>query len=161
METAPKPKKNIDKLRNKTQALYGEIGETYCPALKGKVHFSAEGFNHLLYSGKRERTADIQEVKLQLVRFVNELISTTATIQEQDERQEMVHKKRYKKLSKEWSVIRYWGFVAIIRNKRIKVVIRQVDKGPYHFWSVMPAWRTNRFQGHRVVNHAKGSLAND
>jgi hypothetical protein len=99
--------------------------------------------------------------KLNLLPMIEELVNMTATIQEHDERRELIHKKRHKKVSKEMSSVKYWGFVAIVKNKRFKVVVRRIDEGPYHFWSVIPAWRTNRFQGHRLVSNSKGDLAQD
>lgn len=152
---------NIDRIRAKAKAKYDALGIVRCPALSGKVHFTSEGFNHLRYAGKRERPINVQVMKLSLVGYINEILSITTTIQEHDERRELIHKKRYKKLSKEWSTIRYWGFVAIIRDKRIKVVVRQIDDGAFHFWSVIPAWKISRYQGHRVLNHAKGNLVED
>lgn len=57
---------------------------------------------------------------------------------------------------KRGKVCRYWAFEAVVNNRRIKVIIRQIGNGKKHFWSVIPAWRRVRGE---VVN-AKGNLAN-
>jgi len=43
--------------------------------------------------------------------------------------------------------VRYWGIIAIIEGRKIKVIIRKIgDNGALHFWSVVPAWTTNRYR---------------
>ncbi|OGK46106.1 hypothetical protein A3A93_06635 [Candidatus Roizmanbacteria bacterium RIFCSPLOWO2_01_FULL_38_12] len=42
-------------------------------------------------------------------------------------------------------IYRYFAFEAVVENRRIKVIIRQVGNGNKHFWSVIPAWRRDRF----------------
>jgi len=44
---------------------------------------------------------------------------------------------------------------AVINDRRIKVVIRQVGNGQKHFWSVIPAWRKDRFG---IINARKKNL---
>jgi len=43
------------------------------------------------------------------------------------------------------TIYHFWAFEAVVDNRRIKVVVRQVGKGKKHFWSVIPAWRKTRF----------------
>ena len=41
---------NYEKIREDTQNFYKQIGAIRCPALNNElVHFTAEGFNHLIY----------------------------------------------------------------------------------------------------------------
>jgi hypothetical protein len=144
--------KSIDKLKENAQAEYNSIGAVNCPYLHAKVHFTSEGFNHLRYSKGRERTLAIQEAKLKLISKAKKLIEITTTVQEYTEGRELIHKKRYKKLSKEWSEVSYWG---------LKVLVKRVDEGKHIFWSVIPVWRTTNFQGIKVVNKSRGDLAED
>jgi len=50
---------------------------------------------------------------------------------------------------------KFWAFEAVINDRRIKVVIRQVGNGQKHFWSVIPAWRKDRFG---IINARKKNL---
>jgi len=52
----------------------------------------------------------------------------------------------------------FWTFEAVIDNRRIKVIIRQVGNGKKHFWSVIPTWRKDRFG---VLNAQKRKLEED
>ena len=59
---------NYDKLREDAHKFYGTIGSVAAPALGGeRVHFSAEGFNHLIFKGarsEREKSSQILRFKL-------------------------------------------------------------------------------------------------
>ena len=70
------------------------------------------------------------------------------------------HKKERLKTMK---VVRYWAFVAIIKNyqRRIKIVIKQVGNGHIHFWSIIPYWNTKHYKDVTRIILAKGDLSKD
>ena len=47
--------------------------------------------------------------------------------------------------SRKMEEVCYWGLVAIVREKKIKIraVLRRVGDGPITFWSVMPFSKLN------------------
>ncbi len=51
--------------------------------------------------------------------------------------------------------MKYWAFEGVVDKRRIKVVIRQKGKGLKHFFSVIPAWRKDRFGN---IKNARGDL---
>ncbi|TSC55463.1 MAG: Uncharacterized protein Greene071421_275 [Parcubacteria group bacterium Greene0714_21] len=154
---------NYEKLREDARNFYKTLGFVRCPALNNEVvHFDAEGFNHLVYKGKRrERNRNDQITKFKLLPKTKTVIEISTTYQEYDESLIEVAKQRFKKTVQETSTVRYWGFVAIIQNFRIKVIVRQIGNGQKHFWSVIPAWRTGQYRDIKVVSMAKGDLAED
>lgn len=154
--------KEFEKLKAETEAFYGAVGTIKCPALSGgRIHFTSEGFNHLRYSKGRARSLVDQAAKFRLLKKAKILLATTTTIQEYSERMEEIHRKRYKKLSKEWYMVGYWGFIAIINGTRLKVVVRRVDTSLFMFWSVIPVWQVREFQGTKLADRSKGDLAED
>jgi hypothetical protein len=154
--------KQFEKLKSDTEAYYSSVGHVKCAALNdAMVHFTSEGFNHLRYSKKKARSKVDQAAKFKLVKRAVMLLQKTTTIQEYSERQEEIHKKRHKKLSKEWSVVGYWGFIAIINGVRLKVVVKRIDNSKYLFWSVIPVWQSKDFQGHKITDNSKGDIAED
>ena len=136
---------------------------TRCPALNNElVHFSAEGFNHLIYKGKRrERNKNEQIMKFKLLPKAKTIIEITTTHQEYDESLIEIRKKKFKKIVQETAMVRYWGFVAIIRGFRTKVIVRQIGNGQKHFWSVIPAWITNQYRDIKLISKTRGDLAGD
>lgn len=153
--------KEFDRLKASTEEFYSNVNDITCPALNSKVYFTSEGFHHLRYSKKKARTQEAQAAKFKLVKKAVLLLQKTTTIQEYSEREEEIHKKRNKKLTKAWSVVGYWGFIAIIGGTRLKVVVRRIDNGKYLFWSVIPVWQVKQFQGTRITDNSKGNLAED
>lgn len=152
---------SFEQLKIKTKQFYDTIGAIYCTALNAKVHFTSEGFNHLRYSKKTERTLDAQEAKLKLVPQGKILIETTTTIQEYCDGLEMICRKKYKKMVTESLMVQYWGFIGIINGVRLKVVVRRVDNGRYMFWSVMPLWRSMKYDKYNLVSKSTGDLTQD
>mgnify|MGYP000936067658 CR=1 FL=1 len=154
---------NYDKLRESSENFYKKIGAIRCPAFNNElVHFTAEGFNHLVYKGPRhERSQNDQITKFKLLPNAKNIIEISTTFQEYDESLIMVRKKRFKKIAEESSTVKYWGFVAIIKNFRVKVVIRQIGNGQKHFLSVIPAWKTQYYRDVKIISMAIGDLSED
>ena len=154
---------NYEKIREDAHSFYEKIGAIRCPALDNElVHFTAEGFNHLLYKGdRRERSRNDQITKFKLLTKAKTILEISTTYQEYDESLTTVRKKRFKKTVEETATVKYWGLVAIIQNFRTKVIIRQIGNGQKHFWSVIPAWRTDHYRDIKLISMAKGNLSED
>lgn len=59
---------------------------------------------------------------------------------------------------KDKTAYKFWCFEAVVENRRIKVIVRQVGNGKKHFWSVIPAWRKDRYG---ILNAKKRNLGKD
>lgn len=154
---------NYEKIREEAHNFYQKIGAVRCPALNEElVHFTAEGFNHLIFKGRRrERSKNDQITKFKLLPKAKTAIEISTTYQEYDESFITIRKKRFKKTVEETATVKYWGFVAIIQNFRIKVIVRQIGNGQKQFWSVIPAWKTDYYRDIKLISMAKGDLAED
>ena len=154
-----------ENLKEKTLSYYNQIEKLRCPALHNDIiHFTNEGFRHLMYKGakrKAERNKSVQIMKFKLLPKATDIIKITTTYQEYDEQLIDVVKKKKKRTVKETSVTKYWGFVAIINNFRLKAIVRQVGNGQKHFWSVIPAWSKSHYREIKTINNSKGNLADD
>lgn len=114
---------------------FKQTKEVSCPAFGGnKIYFNAKGINHLLYKGSRSRRDNKRiETNIRLLPRAIKVLQAMPYFQEES---------NYKK-------------EAVINDRRIKVVIRQVGNGQKHFWSVIPAWRKDRFG---IINARKKNL---
>lgn len=150
-------------VREKTLNFYNQKEHVRCPALDNEiVHFTSEGFNHLVYKGDRsERDKSVQILKFNLFSKAIEIIAISTTHQEYDEGMKNIKKKKHKRIIFESATVKYWGLVAIIRSTRVKVIIRQVGNGQKHFWSVIPAWRKCHYRDTKFITNACGDLEND
>lgn len=92
------------------------------------VSFTSAGFNHIRYKKggvARDRASQMERFKLLPKAF--ELISLTTTYQEYEEVPGCI----------------YWGLIAILDSKKIKVVVRKKNSGQAHFLSIIPEWITS------------------
>lgn len=143
---------------------YEAINEVYCPYFHETVKFSSDGFHHLLYKkslSTRQRNKSEQYLRLKLFKLAPKLLKITSTVQEFNKEKQFVTIKENKRREKILKEVKYWGFIAIIEDKKIKVIVKQVGNGSKRFWSIIPNWitRKSREQITRIQHY--GDLEND
>ena len=154
---------NYEKLKENAQKFYKEIGSIFSLAFGEKIHFNAEGFNHIIFKNARsEREKPSQILRFNLLPRVVKLLKLSTTYQEFEESIGEFEVKSFKKKVKKAKLIKYWGVIAIIDGRKIKVIIRKIgDNGAMHFWSVVPAWTTNKYRDIKLFNTMKGTPESD
>lgn len=154
---------NYEKLKEDTQNFYNGIGRIHSPAFNQEIHFSAEGFNHIVFKrahSERERPSQI--LRFKLLPLAVKLIKISTTYQEVEETIKEFEVKRFKKKVRKSCPVKYWGIIAIIDGRKIKVIIRKIgDNGNLHFWSIVPAWVTNKYRDGKLFSTMKGDPEED
>lgn len=125
---------DYQRVREEVLSYYNSIHSVFSPVFQSKVFFSAEGFNHIVYKNARsERERSSQVLRFKLLSRAVELLTITTTYQEYEEKLQQVIVKRYKKKAKEQRAMYYWGIIAIVKGRKIKVIVRKIgDNGGYH-----------------------------
>lgn len=151
------------KVKEEAKGIYAEFKPVKCPALNFElVHFTSEGFNHILYKNKYgARTIQDQYMRLKILDLAREIIKISTTYQEFEEKLQEVLVEIKKKKVKTTKLCKYWGFIAVIKKKKLKVIVRRIGEGKIHFWSVIPFWRTTRHGDLAFRDFASGDLAED
>lgn len=154
---------NYEKLREDAQKFYSGIGSVFSPALGEKVFFDSEGFNHIVFKKSRsERERPSQILRFKLLPLAIKLVKTATTYQEFEETIKEFERKSFKKKIRKTLPVRYWGIIAIIDGRKIKVIVRKVgNNGGLKFWSIVPAWITNKFRDSRFFSTMKGNPDED
>ncbi|KKR29837.1 MAG: hypothetical protein UT61_C0021G0028 [Candidatus Woesebacteria bacterium GW2011_GWA1_39_8] len=154
---------NYEKLKENTSSFYLEIRKIFSPALNEEITFSAEGFNHLVFKGSRsEREKSSQILRFKLLPLAVKLIKLSTTHQEFEETIKEFEVKERKKRVRKTKSVKYWGIIAIIDGRKIKVILRKIgDNGNIHFWSVIPDWTTNKYRDTRFFTTMKGNPDED
>lgn len=154
---------NYEKMCEDAQKFYISIRPAQSPALGEYVHFTAEGFNHILFKGSRsERERPSQILRFKLLPKAIKLISLSTTYQEYEETLKEFEVKSYKKKLRKSKPVKYWGIIAIIDGRKIKVILRKIgDNGQLHFWSIVPAWTTNKYRDLKFYSTMKGNPEED
>lgn len=138
-------KELLDKIKAKAESFYNGINDIDCPYLNRKVNFNAKGLDHIkMKAWNKTRTASDQYLRLKFLKLVPEILTASGTIQE-------IHvTKNFERVrsSGNWQFaakdVTYYAFVAILRNVKLKVVIKQIESGQPYFWSVMPFWKSRK-----------------
>ncbi len=154
---------NYEKLRADAQKYYASIGKIFCPALHNYVFFASDAFNHIIFkSARTERERSSQIMRFKLLAKAKKLIETSSTYQEFEETIHEFNVKSFKRSVKKSKVVRYWGIIAIVDGYKIKVIIRKIgDNGGLHFWSIVPAWVTNKYRDRKFIATMKGNPKED
>ena len=154
---------NYDKLKEDAQRLYSSIGRVFSPALDQEILFTSEGFNHIIYKNSRtERERPSQILRFKLLPLAINLLKKSNTYQEVEETIQEFEVKSYKKRIKKTKVVKYWGIIAIIDGRKIKVIIKRVgEDGKMHFWSIVPNWVTNKYRDTKFFTTMRGSPDED
>lgn len=145
-------------IRAKASDLYASFKKVYCPALGGDVHFTSEGFNHLIYErAKKERDKRTQILRFDMLEKAKFILETSTTHQEYEENMEYRKVNRHGKFVNTNVVVRCWGLVAIVQKFRVKVVVIQVGNGKMEFQSVIPAWFIRQYREIKIINNSTGT----
>jgi hypothetical protein len=110
----------------KARVEYKKIGSITCPAFYGEqVYFNACGFNHLIRKGRVPRKTSEQIRRIHLIPQAVAIISKgmKACV--------------YRKTMMGQSMGHFWTFKKTYHDTKVQVVIRQMNTGRKHFFSVM------------------------
>lgn len=155
-----KDQEDFEKIKTEAEAFYATIQEVYCPYLKEKIAFNVRGLKHLKFKSDRQaRTSNDQYARLRLLRFAPEVLKNSHTVQgiwETKIFEEQKTNSRWKHILKD---VRFYEFIAVLENIRIKVIIKEVQGGEKHFWSVIPFWGIDKIAHKRILH--SGDLEND
>lgn len=147
----------FEERKEKSKEYYLGIGKIVCPYFNNDfIHFSASGYQHILYKGSskiKARTRQEQFIRLGLLKNAVKLLALTATVQEIEENSAFVKVKKNKRKEMILTKIKYWGFIAILDGKKIKVIVKQTGEGFKQFWSIIPNWTTRKSREAKMVKN--------
>lgn len=133
-------KQKLEKQKQKVKKFFEYSKRIYCPYFEQDIILNSEGYYHLRYSARRERSKKEQLLKFSLFPLAIKIIKKSGTLQEYRSSLVSVGKKSARNGLSSTKRIQHWAFVAINYNKTIKVrvVLRQIGDGNIIFWSAMP-----------------------
>lgn len=155
-----KDEEDFQKVKDEAEEFYKTIGDVYCPYFKEKIAFNAKGLRHLKFkSDKQARPIKDQYSRLRLVRLAPEVLKQSHTLQGiwQIRRfEEQKTNSRWERIMKD---VKYYEFIAVINNVRVKVVVKEVLGGEKYFCSVIPFWGIDKVTSKRILH--SGDPEND
>ncbi len=146
-------------IREKAEREYKNVSSVYCPYLRKDVAFNAGGLEHLKFKRRNHaRSRKDQYVRFRCLPLASKILSLSHTLQGHQERNEMV---RIKEGKKKWNhimkLVEYFEFIAVINEFRVRVIVKKVDGGALHFWSIIPFWKMDPISEKRIMHNGNPS----
>ena len=110
----------------KAKMEYYKIGNISCAAFRNElVHFNKHGFKHLLRKGKKYRPRAEQIKRINLLPFAVHILKRAQEI------------RGYRSNTIDGILANFWTIRGIHNGQQIRVILRKINKGVLHFFSVM------------------------
>src|SRR5258708_890513 len=117
----------FEETREKAELFYRKIGEIYCPYFKDKIAFNSRGIEHIKFHNIRKaRTRQDQYIRFRLISLAPKIIGDSHTLQGISTRNVFEHEKSHKKWQTVLRQATYYEFVAVIKDVRVRVIIKKV-----------------------------------
>lgn len=133
-------KQTIDyqELKATAKKLYSKIGRIPSPALNGEyVAFTSKGFTHLMRKGRNPRPRNEQISRFALLPYAEAIIKNPQAVIIYRTTETKYWNDRYGQKVLITSIAHFWTFVEKMDGFTIKIVIRQLNSGQKHFFSIM------------------------
>lgn len=141
--------RNLEKAKKEAEHVYHKIGDVRCPYFKDTIAFNRKGLKHIKFKSERKaRNRADQYIRLKNIKFASLILEKSHTLQEYKEARVFEENKTNKRREKILKNAKFYGFIAIVRDnnftKRLKIIVKEVEGGKKHFWSIVPYWRSNK-----------------
>lgn len=101
---------NYESYKQNALNFYSNVRKVFSPALNQNIHFTSEGFNHIIFKGSRlERERPSQILRFKLLPLAIKLLEIATTFQEYEQTIKDFQVMNYKKRSIKSKLISYWG----------------------------------------------------
>lgn len=117
----------FNELFERTKAYYKSIGKIRCIWINNEyIIFGNSGFTHLLIKNRKSRSISEKYRKLCLIKYIPQIINN---------KNARIGLRILK--DKKYGQIEFRSIAAETDSRSIKVILRKIGNGNYHFWSVM------------------------
>ena len=118
------------------KALYGEIGKVWCPALHDYIAFNRAGFQHLLRKRGRRRTETEKKRRLALLPFIEDIIANPNVKIYHEKKISSFRSNQHGEKIQTSNEVEFWKLSEAKNGRTINVIVRKLNKGEKHFFSV-------------------------
>lgn len=131
------PKEKFENVKAKAEEFYKSIDKVRCPYLNDEVSFNAKGLDHIKFKrfGKSRSNMD-QYMRLRLIKLAPIVLKKSHTLQEFFETKSFERIRSNTRWEKKMVIVKYYGFVSIVNQSRVKIIVKEVD-GAQDFFGVL------------------------
>lgn len=140
-------------VKEKGEEFYKSLGEVFCPFLKEKVSFGAQGLEHLKFKRREKARADKdQYMRFKLLHLAPEILKSSHTLQGILETKKLERIRMNSRTDTVLKPVTYYEFIAVLKRNRVRIVVKQIDNGQKFFWSIVPFWGMNVETMRRILH---------
>lgn len=151
--------KKFDLVRSEAEEFYKSIGEIKCPYFQEKIAFNAKGWEHICFQRLRQaRPHQDQYIRFRLIGLAPKIIQASHTLQGISARKSFERERTHGRWEAVMRSSRYYEFVAVINEYRVRVIVKEVENGPKYFWSIIPFWKMDKITGRRLMHSGKPEI---
>ena len=148
-----KDEQDFRDVKQKAEAFYQNIAKVHCPYFGKNIVFNVKGLKHLKFkSDQVARTSHDQYARLRLVHFAPELLKKSHTVQGIWRTKKFEERKTNSRWERVMVEVIFYEFIAVLDNVRLKVIVKEVDGGEKHFWSMIPYWGVDTANSRRILH---------
>lgn len=151
----------FEKTKKGSIEFYKTIDKVKCPYFSESVSFNTKGIQHLKFKAwNKTRSTEDQYMRLRLLKYAPDIIKKSHTLQELCEKKSVERIQVNSRWENRVVVVTYYGFVAIVDEIRIKIIVKETEGGEKYFWSIIPCWKQDKSALNKKILH-EGDLEND
>jgi len=140
-------------VKEKGEGLYKSLGEVFCPFLKEKVSFGAQGLEHLKFKRREKaRLEKDQYMRFKLLRLAPEILKSSHTLQGVLETKKLERVRTNSRTDIVLKPVTYYEFIAVLKRNRVRIIVKQIENGQKFFWSIVPFWGMNIETMRRILH---------
>ena len=127
---------------NNFEKFYKSIGKVFCPYFNEYVFFTELGFEHLRFKNKNKaRNSKDRDVRMSLIPTAINIINITRTLQDKISRNRFEERLINNRSEFAMTLVTYYEFLALVNNKKIKIIIKEIAGKDKVFLSVIPLYK--------------------
>jgi hypothetical protein len=132
--------------RDAARRIYTAQPLIHSPFFDKDIVLGSEGFEHLSLSARGGRTSEEQIRRFILLPLAIRILKTATTLQSYRKRRMAVDTPGARRNRYGTTKVQWWGFVALFvrQDIKVRVIVRRVGGGRFHFWSVMLSKKPSR-----------------
>ncbi|HAS80840.1 MAG: hypothetical protein UR25_C0004G0065 [Candidatus Nomurabacteria bacterium GW2011_GWE1_32_28] len=145
--------KQFKDVKEKGEMFYKSLDKVYCPYFKEKISFEAQGFEHLKFKSRNKaRLEQDQYMRFKLLHLIPEILKMSYTLQGIFETKKFERIRVHNRTDSILKPVNYYEFIAVVKRNRIRIVVKQINKGEKFFWSIIPFWGMNEETKERILH---------
>lgn len=148
-----KDENDFEQTRINAEKFYSSIEDVRCPYFGEKIAFNIAGFKHLRFkSDMVARPRSEQYARLKLLTLAPQVLLLSKTVQGIWETKSFERIRIHSRTDNILKPVIYYEFIAVLKNVRVKVIVKQIEDSQKFFWSIIPYWKIDCINSRRILH---------